>query len=278
MNLNAGVALSAGMLAAINPCGFALLPAYLAYFVGTDDLQPRGAAWRGVKIALAMSLGFVTVFGLLGTILSFALSWFRTPNISIALGVLMIIVGILMLAGRQPSFALPHYEPEAAARSFPGAALFGVSYAVASLSCTLPVFSSVVIATGATDQHWVTRIIHILLYALGTTSVITILTVAVATARSSIVKRIRSVMPHMTRIAGVLVVVAGAFVTYYGWWEREVLKGNIDTDSLAASAQRLQTEINRNIDRIGVAPILIVSAFIVCLAILGASRHPKENT
>ena len=266
------------MLAAINPCGFALLPAYLAYFVGTDDIQPRGAALRGVKTALAMSLGFITVFGLLGTVLSFALSWFRTPIISIALGILMAIMGIFMLTGRQPTFALPHYEPETTSRSFRGAVLFGVSYAIASLSCTLPVFSSVVIATGATDQRWVTRILHIAFYALGTTSVITILTVAVATARNSIVKRIRSVLPHMTRIAGVLVVLAGAFVAYYGWWEREVLKGNIDTDSLAASAQRLQTEINRNIDNIGVAPILIVSALVVCLAMLAASRHAKENT
>ena len=31
------LALTAGMVATVNPCGFAMLPAYLAYFVGAED-------------------------------------------------------------------------------------------------------------------------------------------------------------------------------------------------------------------------------------------------
>ena len=35
------LALAAGMLATVNPCGFAMLPAYLAWFLGLD--APRRA-------------------------------------------------------------------------------------------------------------------------------------------------------------------------------------------------------------------------------------------
>ena len=37
------LALTAGMLGAVNPCGFALLPAYLARRIGTEDGAGRAA-------------------------------------------------------------------------------------------------------------------------------------------------------------------------------------------------------------------------------------------
>ena len=40
----AGLALGAGMLAAVNPCGFALLPAYLSLFVLDGGEPPRRVA------------------------------------------------------------------------------------------------------------------------------------------------------------------------------------------------------------------------------------------
>ncbi len=40
-------AFAVGMAAAINPCGFALLPAYLAYYLGlTDDVAGGPAGLR----------------------------------------------------------------------------------------------------------------------------------------------------------------------------------------------------------------------------------------
>jgi cytochrome c biogenesis protein CcdA len=45
-----GLAVAAGMLAAVNPCGFALLPAYLSLLISGDG--PRGRASRcGVRWA-----------------------------------------------------------------------------------------------------------------------------------------------------------------------------------------------------------------------------------
>src|SRR5436190_17497209 len=61
------LALTAGMLAAVNPCGFALLPAYLSLLVLGDDSPTRTAAvGRALAATAAMTLGFAAVFGVFG--------------------------------------------------------------------------------------------------------------------------------------------------------------------------------------------------------------------
>src|SRR5215470_450555 len=59
--LPAGYAFGAGMVAAVNPCGFALLPAYLGLYLGAEG---RPGGWRAIPRALAVSgvvtLSFVT--------------------------------------------------------------------------------------------------------------------------------------------------------------------------------------------------------------------------
>ena len=65
------LALGAGMLAAVNPCGFALLPAYLSLLVIGDDSPSRGAAARrALALTAAMTAGFVAVFGIFGLVIS----------------------------------------------------------------------------------------------------------------------------------------------------------------------------------------------------------------
>ena len=50
--------LAAGLIAAFNPCGFAMLPAYLSYFLGQEvENQPDGyqGFLNGVKVSLTLS-------------------------------------------------------------------------------------------------------------------------------------------------------------------------------------------------------------------------------
>ena len=49
-----------GLLAAVNPCGFVLLPTYLLYFLGMENLRP-GAERTSVRRALAVSLSVFTM-------------------------------------------------------------------------------------------------------------------------------------------------------------------------------------------------------------------------
>ena len=49
-------AFAAGLVATINPCGFAMLPAYLSYFMGLDNTGPLG---RGTSVARGLGVGAV---------------------------------------------------------------------------------------------------------------------------------------------------------------------------------------------------------------------------
>jgi cytochrome c-type biogenesis protein len=59
------------MVAAINPCGFALLPAYLSLLVIGDSAgSRRSAVGRALAFTGAMTLGFVAVFGIFGLVIA----------------------------------------------------------------------------------------------------------------------------------------------------------------------------------------------------------------
>jgi cytochrome c-type biogenesis protein len=65
------LALGAGMLAAVNPCGFALLPAYLSLLVLNEESSSlRAAVRRALIFTAAMTAGFVAVFGVFGLVIS----------------------------------------------------------------------------------------------------------------------------------------------------------------------------------------------------------------
>ena len=70
-------ALLAGIVAAFNPCGFALLPVYLSLFLATGDgAEGRGGVLRALGVAAAVTAGFVVVFGAAGLeMVAAALLW-----------------------------------------------------------------------------------------------------------------------------------------------------------------------------------------------------------
>ncbi|MDK8844919.1 cytochrome C biogenesis protein, partial [Corynebacterium striatum] len=58
-----GLAFLTGMLATVNPCGFAMLPTYLAYFIGSGpDAGRKRPLLAGLQAGVALSAGFATVF------------------------------------------------------------------------------------------------------------------------------------------------------------------------------------------------------------------------
>ncbi len=61
------LALGAGLVAAVNPCGFALLPAYLSLFaLGDAPRSPAVAVGQALRATLALTLGFAAVFVVFG--------------------------------------------------------------------------------------------------------------------------------------------------------------------------------------------------------------------
>ncbi|MDB1086787.1 cytochrome c biogenesis CcdA family protein [Streptomyces sp. ACA25] len=273
------LAVTAGMLAAVNPCGFALLPAYLALFVsggpdsGGPDSGPAGrqaggrlGPLRRAAVATgAMTTGFVVVFGTFGLLVSpLALtvdSWL--PRITMVVGLILVGTGGWLLAGRELRVPLPKAGPSGRnpAGSARGMALFGISYAVASLSCTVGPFLAL---TGTAFRGGsVPGVLTVFLaYAGGMGAVVGVLTLAVALSRQALVARIRRALPYVTRASGALLLLAGFYVTYYGWWE---LYGGAG-DPVVSRATAFQGDVTRWLNDLGAGPVVLALAVLALAA------------
>jgi len=266
------LALSAGVVAALNPCGFALLPAYLALFVLEDQPTRLTSVARALRATAAMTAGFAGVFALFGLAIAPAASSIQQylPGFTVLLGLLLAAAGVWVLAGRRlPALRLRRSiggrrPPTASIGSMAG---FGASYAVASLGCTIAPFLAVVVTafrSGSTAKGAVL----FLGYAAGMGLVVGTAAVAVALTRTSLIGRLRRTGRLLPRLGGALLLVAGGYVAWYGAWELRVLHGRAGTDPVVDAAGPLQQWLAGNAQTIGALGFLAVLAVLLLLAIL----------
>lgn len=345
------LALTAGMLAAVNPCGFALLPAYLSVLVAGD--QPRrgaGGAVRGrpvessavadvasgsraelssssgagasagavpgsrvglpaaadvasgsraglsstgagvvpgsretvaavgraLRCTAALTAGYVAVFGVFGLVLSplTGLLLPRVPWLTVVFGLGLLALGGWLLAGR----SLPTPGKGIRAPRLTGTAasmvLFGMAYAVASLGCAIGPFLAIVVSSLRAGSI-VEGVALFVSYAAGMGLVIGVTALAVALVRVSAVSRLRRAAAFVPRIGGAVLVVAGAYVAYYGWYELRLAKnlrasGQDPVVNLASSVQR---ELSNVVSRLGVGWFVLLLAGLILTAILLSRRR-----
>lgn len=257
------VALTAGMVAAFNPCGFALLPAYLALFLGDQaGARSTSSVARALAVGAAVTAGFVAVFGLAGILISgFAVqvsAW--TPYATVVVGPLLVGLGVWLLSGHELSVRLPRWS-RATDQGLVGMFTYGVIYATVSLSCTIPVFLVAVVGTFRADT-FAAGVAVLLAYAAGMGLVLTSLAVALALARDGAVQRSRRVLPWLNRISGALLVVAGAYVTWYGYVEIRVLGGDLvargPVDTIAVWSGEISTFIEAHRGALALAAAVVV--------------------
>ena len=172
------LALTAGMLGAVNPCGFALLPAYLAVLVAAPD--KTRAVGRALRCTLALTLGYALVFVTFGLVLApfQGVLQPRLPWLTVVLGVLLALAGVWLLAGRSlPSFGFTK-APRLTGSAW-SMVLFGMAYALASLGCALGPFLAIVVA-GLRAGSITEGLLPFVAYAGGMGLVIGVTAVAVA--------------------------------------------------------------------------------------------------
>lgn len=257
-----GLAVAAGMVAVVNPCGFALLPAYASMLVAGANSAGRAATiGRALAFAGAMTAGFATVFGGSGLALTLVsntsavqryLPWF-TP----VLGVVLAGLGVWLLAGRTlPGLRVAVRGP-ALTRSVWSMGAFGAAYATASLSCTLAPFLATVVASfRASSVSDGTAVFGA--YALGMGLVVVAVSLAVALAQTTMIAWLRRAGRLVPRIGGGLLLVAGAYVAYYGWYEIRVLRGGNTQDSVIDAGQDIQRWMADGLDRLGAAGLAVI--------------------
>ena len=220
------LAATAGVLAAFNPCGFALLPTYLALFLGTPASRTSGVR-RAVVVGASVTVGFVAVFAVVGValvVLSLSLGpWLS--YVTIASGVVLLGVGAWLASGRDLALRVPRARL-AVSETVPGMVAYGVVYATVSLSCTLPVFlATVVYVFGAPDAGPLRGGLAAVSYAAGMGMVLTALALVAALVGQAATARLRRGTAYVARVSGVVALAAGAYVVWYGVVERAVLGG-----------------------------------------------------
>lgn len=243
-------AFALGMVGLVNPCGFALLPAYLGYFVGTDADDGGDnriiALNRAQVVGLSLSAGFLAVFGVLGLVLAEAIGRVAhyLPWVTLVLGLGLVGLGSAMVFGFQPMLSVPKLERGTGSRSAFSMFLFGVSYAVASLSCTISIFLSAIGYAAAGDTFG-RRFGAFLSYGLGMGLLATGLTLAVAFGRKGLVGAFRRLLPRIQLVSAVILIVVGLYVAWYGYWSTDPIgipAGPVNT------VERIQADVSNWID------------------------------
>lgn len=217
-----GFAFTAGMVAAVNPCGFAMLPAYLALFIGDEINSPvsidRGLT-RPAIVGLSMTAGFITTFASFGAPIGLGavqlVSLF--PWIGLLVGVALVIAGAYVVSGGSIYVTGPvRWSTSigvAGTRSIRTYFTFGIAYGIASLSCTLPIFLAVVGNT-FTAETWTQSSTQFLLYGSGMGTVILSITIALS-AFKGLVPRARNFTAYAEQIGSFLLLSSGGFIVYY---------------------------------------------------------------
>ena len=221
-----GFAFAAGMVSAVNPCGFAMLPAYLGLYLGSGDQnRPDNNTLRQVAQALLVGLsvtaGFVVLFGVAGILLSLGTRTLVVgvlPFVGLAIGVVLTALGAWLMSGGKlyTGFAAraASHMGDANQINVKGYFLFGLSYGTASLSCTLPIFLTV-IGTTLAVSGLLTAVGQFLLFAVGMGLVIMLLTIGIALFKETMVRWLRKAMPYVQPVGAWLMVLAGAYIVFY---------------------------------------------------------------
>jgi cytochrome c-type biogenesis protein len=221
-----GFAFAAGMVSAVNPCGFAMLPAYLGLYLGTNE-QASGNAHpikhitKGLQVGASVTAGFIVLFGMTGIIIGLgarAAVVDILPWLGLTIGISLALTGSWMIGGGNlytgfATRAASHIGNPSQV-NVRGYFLFGLSYGTASLSCTLPIFLSV-IGTSFAVSSIATSVGQFLLYALGMGTVILTLTLGIASFKSAMIGVFRKALPYVQPIGSWLMVLAGSYIVFY---------------------------------------------------------------
>ncbi|ACZ43261.1 cytochrome c biogenesis protein transmembrane region [Thermobaculum terrenum ATCC BAA-798] len=216
-----GYAFVAGMVAAVNPCGFALLPAYLAYYLGDDTKRKGAQLGRALGISAMVTLGFVLLFGTMGVVLAAVTTSVAGvfPWVGLIVGIALVFLGGRMLGGHMVYSSLGERVADrigsrARGRNLGAYFLYGLAYGACSLGCTLPIFLIVVGGTLSAGDL-VRGLWQFVSYALGMGAVLAALTLAAAVLSSTAIRRVRTLSRWVQPASAVLLLLAGGYIVYY---------------------------------------------------------------
>lgn len=269
-----GLSFLRGLVAAINPCGFILLPTYLMYFLGMQGAVPggqRATIRRALLVSGALSAGFMSVFLTVGLISYHFTSWInrnaKYATVGIAIG--LIALGVAMLNGYRLPISTPKLDAGGRTRGVGSMFLFGVAYAVASIGCTIGLFLATLFSVRR--EGFVLGVANVAAYGAGMALLVTALTVALAVANTGLLKVLRGGMRHVETIAAVFVILSGIYLLYYFW----VVDVNASIDPITSSVENFQNWVLARLSG-NWEVVAAVLAVVVVAAVAYVVRRPRS--
>ena len=266
-----------GVLAAVNPCGFILLPTYLLYYLGTElnreNESPATTLRRGLTVGIAVSSGFIGLFLIVG-IISRAFTTVIRDNAKYAaliIGIGLIAMGITMFRGWKPPVTQPNMTMQKQ-RTWRNMFVFGIAYAVASIGCTIGLLVSVIL--GSVGRHgFVSGVLSIVLYGLGMGLLVTSLTVALAFARFGMVSNLKRSFPVFDKVSAIAVTLTGLYLAWY-WFGAITNRGS---DGVIGRVENLQTDVATFLQNTGAYLLAIVFSAIIATAMIVIRRSSSSE-
>jgi len=205
------LAFTSGIFAFFTPCSVALIPGYIGYLVKSDE---GSSSLRGIKVGLVSAAGLLTVFMGLGLLISL-FGNFIAPYafwVGVIAGAGLILLGLYMLTGRTLYIPIPRSTSNQ--KGVRGYYLFGATYGLASLSCTLPVFllvmSQALLVGGGKSGLTV-----FLVYSLTAAAFMAFVAFGAIVFKDVVEKNLKRALPVILKLSPYLIIFAGAYMIYF---------------------------------------------------------------
>ena len=202
-------AFSAGVFSLFSPCGYALLPGYVSYYLGA-----KFRVAKALTGSLVCTLGFITVFVAIGAL---ALSLGELvpqiiPLLDIAAGVILIAMGLGNLLNLKMPFISLNIVPSKK-RGFMGLYAYGIVYGLAGVGCSAPIFISVLFY--AMSKGPAQGVLSFVAYAIGMGTPFIVTTILLSQAKDYMIQRINRITEKLQIASGAILVAVGLYLIYF---------------------------------------------------------------
>ncbi|MQG19151.1 MAG: hypothetical protein FI687_05190 [SAR202 cluster bacterium] len=212
-----------GIAAAFNPCGAAMLPAYIGFHLGTYKSGENlvSLTLNGISFGLLSTLGFVTLFSFVGIILvagGYFIGKFL-PLFGLLTGLLICGLGIWLLITKSNIYIQSASKINIGnAQSIRNMYIFGIGYGIASLSCALPLFLvavGLIAGTSLSSGKIIETVIGSIAYGLGMGTVLILTSLGTIFFKEAVSVTINKFMKHVEILGKLSMILAGAYLIHY---------------------------------------------------------------
>ena len=212
------IAFVAGVFATFNPCGFAMLPAYLSLAIldAQKLTSRRTQIFKALKFSGLMGIGIVGVFAIFSLVI-FPISTSiqkYLPYVTSLLGLGILLFGTALIF-KGPVLLKKIWSPNVPPTgSWITYILYGVTFALGSISCTIGPFLAV--TSTALGASLVESLLTYIFYGLGFVATISILAIFTALSKDLLIKKIRGAGGALEKFMGGLMALIGLYLIYFG--------------------------------------------------------------